>query len=295
MVAHAEPQQLRQPVFGFVGKSSPTLQERLRWGSSLVAALAIHALAVVALLAVVRPTPQPPPNVIEVEVVEPPPAAPAADPPPAADLPPPPDKPADLRPVMPAPPPAQPEPVPQQQPQTDPAPPPPQAEPPPQPEAADAASPAPPLPFHDGGFAIPPGPMASTEPPAMPSPPTPPLADPLRPAPPPAPQAEATPEPAARLAPLVITADPRRDPRLPSYPADARSKGEQGDVLVEVVLDPTGALRDARVKTSSGHARLDTAALHSARALRFRPPRPPPGVVLRNAILVEIPFSYRLQ
>jgi protein TonB len=94
---------------------------------------------------------------------------------------------------------------------------------------------------------------------------------------------------------LVIKAGAQQAPHLPAYPADARFKREQGDVLVEVEIDPGGGVRGARVKTSSGHASLDAAALRSARALRFRPPRPPSGVVLRNLILVEIPFSFRLE
>jgi protein TonB len=99
---------------------------------------------------------------------------------------------------------------------------------------------------------------------------------------------------ATRLAPLVITSG-RQDPRLPAYPADARRKGEQGIVMVEIALDPAGSIRTARVTRSSGSSSLDAAALRSARTLRFRAPRPPAGVVLRHAILVEIPFDFRLQ
>jgi protein TonB len=93
---------------------------------------------------------------------------------------------------------------------------------------------------------------------------------------------------------MVIRAGAPPDYRLPAYPVDARYKGEQGDVLVEIELTPSGAVRSARVKQSSGHSSLDTAALRSASRLRFRPPQPPPGVVLHNAIVVEIPFSFRL-
>jgi protein TonB len=105
----------------------------------------------------------------------------------------------------------------------------------------------------------------------------------------------APPPPATRLSPLVITASAHGDPRLPAYPLEARYKGQQGDVLIEVEVDAAGIVHAARVRQSSGHASLDSAAVRSARALRFRPPRAPPGVVLRNAILVEIPFSFRLE
>jgi protein TonB len=97
------------------------------------------------------------------------------------------------------------------------------------------------------------------------------------------------------MAPLVITARGPHDLRLPAYPAEARKKGEQGEVMVEVALDPYGSIRAARVVKSSGSTSLDSTALRSARTLRFRPPRPPQGVVLRHAIVVEIPFRFQLQ
>jgi protein TonB len=152
-------------------------------------------------------------------------------------------------------------------------------EPRPAPPAEPAAAPAPaeppatPLPVQNNGFAMTAGPMLATAP--------------TRP--------QGSPAQTARLAPLVITPGFRHDTRLPAYPADARAKAEQGDVLIEVMLDPDGSVRGTRIIESSGHARLDAAALQGARMLRFRPPRPPPGVVLRNAIFVEVPFSFRLE
>ncbi len=138
---------------------------------------------------------------------------------------------------------------------------------------APAKPPATPLPVQNNGFAMTAGPMLATAP--------------ARP--------QGSPAPTARLAPLVITPGSRNDTRLPAYPADARARAEQGEVLVEVTLDPDGSVRGTRIIGSSGHARLDAAALQGARMLRFRPPRPPPGVVLRNAIFVEVPFSFRLE
>jgi protein TonB len=148
------------------------------------------------------------------------------------------------------------------------------------------------LPFPDTGFAIATGPLATAEPPPPPA--APPQAVARRPQArdaPPATQAA----PVTRMAPLVVTANTPGDPRLPAYPPEARYRGHEGDVLVEIELDAAGSVLTARVKRSSGHASLDGAAIRSARALRFRPPRAPPGVVLRNVILVEVPFSYRLQ
>ncbi|MCW5747575.1 MAG: energy transducer TonB [Alphaproteobacteria bacterium] len=144
----------------------------------------------------------------------------------------------------------------------------------------------------DNGFAITPGPMSSALPPDPPAPPRPDLFA-LRATGAPKPSAAPT-TTATRLAPLVIATGARHDPRLPAYPSDARFKGEQGNVLIEVELDPSGAIRQARLKQSSGHDSLDAAALRSARLLRFKPPKAPPGVVLRNTIVVEIPFNFRL-
>jgi protein TonB len=82
---------------------------------------------------------------------------------------------------------------------------------------------------------------------------------------------------------------------MPAYPAEARDKGEQGDVTVEVELDASGSIKATRITRSSGSISLDATALRSARTLRFRPPRPPDGTVLRHAVVVEIPFRFQLQ
>jgi len=277
MVAQAVLQEGRRPLSGPADKL--TVRERLRWSGSVVIALGLHAVVVAALIATASPGQPPVPDVTDIELtlIDPPPPVQEAPPAPT------PDKPLEPRPVPPA---------------DNAAPPVPAVAP--SPPQIEAASPAPqtppPLPFHEGGFAIAPGP-APTAPPSdlattVPSTPD---SLPLWPQRPPAPPQTATAAPAARLSPLVITSGARHDPRLPSYPTDARTRGEQGDVLVEIALDPGGALRSARVKQSSGHTSLDAAALQSARGLRFRPPRPPPGIVLRHDILVEVPFSFRLE
>ncbi|HKU97765.1 MAG TPA: cell envelope integrity protein TolA [Vineibacter sp.] len=288
MVAQAVPREGRRLLSGPADRV--IVHERLRWSGSLAIALGLHVAIVAALIITASPRQSPVPDVTEIDLalVDPPPA-------PEAVPTPPPDKPLEPRPVPPAdnaaPPVPPAPPVDSAAPSVPPAPP---ATTPPQTSAAPQPT-APPLPFHDGGFAIAPAP-APTTPPADLAAKVPSFPDPLslRPPQPPAPQT-ATAAPAARLSPLVITSSAPYDPRLPSYPTEARSKGEQGDVLIEVELDPGGALRNARIKKSSGHTSLDTAALQSARGLRFRPPRPPPGIVLRHAILVEVPFSFRLE
>lgn len=289
------------------GGSAGAPAEHWRWRISVTIAVLLHAAAIAGLLAATQVPPVAPAGSddIEVSLIDPP-DRPDDSPKPEAlpdaqapDKEPDPPPPAEVRPPTP--------------PSEPPRPPIAEAAPAVSPEAArqpaDVPTPAMPdvtadqpapspteapipeaPPASRFGFAIPTGPADATNPtdPATP----PPASVATRTTPP----ATAPTAPVARLAPLVITAaaGAPRDPRLPAYPADARARGEQGNVLVEVELDPGGAIRGTRLKTSSGHRSLDDAALNAARTLRFRAPRPPPGVVLHNTIMVEIPFSFRL-
>ena len=56
----------------------------------------------------------------------------------------------------------------------------------------------------------------------------------------------------------------------PVYPAEARQHGWQGRVLLHLEIAPDGTV-SASVKSSSGHAVLDNAALAKARSWRFAP------------------------
>lgn len=289
---------MRDPVSGAVTPSGLARRERLRWGASLMAAFLAHAGVVMLIAAMARPAAQSASAIIDVEIVAPPRVAvPPDDPvrPRPADM-------AEARPVPPPP---------------DAAAPPEADAPPPQPteiseplsqedspaSRQEAVGPTPPqatLPIQNNGFAMTPSPTPATDPSpdvtASASDPASPIQDrgfavtpgPIPAIPPPA-------RTSTRLAPLVVRSNSQHDARLPDYPADAHRKGEQGDVLIEIEIDPAGAIKSARVMQSSGSTSLDDAALRSVRALRFRPPKPPAGVVLRHAILVEIPFSFRLQ
>jgi periplasmic protein TonB len=55
------------------------------------------------------------------------------------------------------------------------------------------------------------------------------------------------------------------------YPAAAIQQGLEGEALVLLLLDPTGAVVAARIEESSGHALLDDAALRAVRRLRSLP------------------------
>jgi TonB family protein len=59
------------------------------------------------------------------------------------------------------------------------------------------------------------------------------------------------------------------------YPMGLYTQGVEGDVMLRLHVDSTGAVvaESLRVAEPSGHPMLDTAALEGAPALRFRPAR----------------------
>jgi periplasmic protein TonB len=60
-------------------------------------------------------------------------------------------------------------------------------------------------------------------------------------------------------------------PPAPHYPPASRRLCEEGEVLVRVLIDAEGRPREIDVLRSSGHARLDEAAIEAVRAALFRP------------------------
>ena len=60
-------------------------------------------------------------------------------------------------------------------------------------------------------------------------------------------------------------------PPAPVYPRLSRRQGESGRVLVRVYIDEAGLPRTVQVQASSGHARLDDAALQAVLQARFKP------------------------
>ena len=84
--------------------------------------------------------------------------------------------------------------------------------------------------------------------------------------------ASARPAPAA-AASLVLPssdADYLNNPP-PAYPRMSRRMGEQGTVLVRVFISTEGRAEKAEIRTSSGYARLDEAALETVQRWRFVP------------------------
>lgn len=60
-------------------------------------------------------------------------------------------------------------------------------------------------------------------------------------------------------------------PPVLEYPRVSRRLHEAGHVIVRVFVDEQGQPRDVQVRTSSGYARLDAAAVSAVQRARFRP------------------------
>ena len=121
-------------------------------------------------------------------------------------------------------------------------------------------------------------------------PPPPPLAPPAPVEAPPAPPAAAPPAPAP-LVPPVFNADYLDNP-APTYPAVSRRGGEQGRVVLRVLVNAKGGADEVQVRTSSGFARLDEAAHETVRRWKFVPAQRGSDKV---AAWVLIPISFRLE
>ena len=78
----------------------------------------------------------------------------------------------------------------------------------------------------------------------------------------------------------------------PAYPALSRRTGEEGRVVLRVFVSEQGLPAQVQLKTSSGHTRLDDAALNTVRQWKFVPARrgdTPVGAW----VLVPISFTLR--
>jgi protein TonB len=164
--------------------------------------------------------------------------------------------------------------------------------PPPPPELATVVEPPPPD--------LPPPVFPVEAPPPLPPP------EPEKPKPPkpvqkrpPTPQApvETQPQqaaPAAPAAPKTISASQLGYlvPPNPIYPARSRKVGEEGKVMVRVLVDVTGRPAQVSMQTSSGHPELDQSALSAVRAAQFRP-YSEGGIAQAVWVLVPINFVLR--
>jgi protein TonB len=85
-----------------------------------------------------------------------------------------------------------------------------------------------------------------------------------------APVAEAQPDQAT--APIGSLQELKATSRVePTYPAASRRAGEEGSVMLRVFVDPNGRPQQVLVDRSSGHSRLDDAAVKAVQRWKFQP------------------------
>ena len=79
-------------------------------------------------------------------------------------------------------------------------------------------------------------------------------------------QAPAPPAPpAAKAAPSPPRSDPKHPLTQPEFPPTSRRLGETGTVILQVYVLENGKVGDVKVQKSSGHDRLDDAAMREVR------------------------------
>ena len=76
------------------------------------------------------------------------------------------------------------------------------------------------------------------------------------------------------------------------YPAASKRLGESGQVVLRILVDGKGMPREVTVQKSSGHPRLDAAALRCAPNSRFQP-YSENGIA--QAVYVPAPFTFDLE
>lgn len=120
-----------------------------------------------------------------------------------------------------------------------------------------------------------------------PQPPAPPISAPVAAAP-----APVAPPPAAAAVELPSTnADYLQNPK-PVYPPASKRLGEQGKVIVRVLIAADGTAQDAEVRQSSGYERLDRAAVETVRKWRYVPGK---RAGVPEAMWFNVPINFVLE
>ena len=78
----------------------------------------------------------------------------------------------------------------------------------------------------------------------------------------------------------------------PHYPAMAKRRGYQGEVVLHVLVDSRGSVSEIEIKATSGHSILDRAALAAVKRWRFFPATVGGKPV---AMWVDVPIDFRLE
>lgn len=153
---------------------------------------------------------------------------------------------------------------------------------------AKPLQPAPPKPALQPRIDTPPVTEAKTSTPMAAAEPSP--AAPATAAPAPPPVTTAPPAQPAALTPPRFNAAYLNNPP-PTYPVMARRLGEEGKVMLRVLVTPEGTAAEVRIQNSSGSPMFDDAALEAVRQWRFVPARQGDNPV---AAWVQVPIVFRL-
>ncbi len=123
-----------------------------------------------------------------------------------------------------------------------------------------------------------------------PQPPAPPIAAPVAP---PAPVSVAPPAPPAppKVELPSSDADYLNNPK-PAYPSLSKRLGEQGKVVVRVLIGVDGTAQKAEVRSSSGFERLDQAALATVLKWRYAPGK---RAGVPEAMWFNVPLNFVLE
>jgi protein TonB len=105
--------------------------------------------------------------------------------------------------------------------------------------------------------------------------------------------AEAAPPPApAPAAPRVITDVAYVEAPQPRYPPESKRSGEEGLVVLRVLINELGRATRIEIERSSGHLRLDEAARNAVQRALFRP-YVENGVARMALATIPIEFSWK--
>ena len=77
------------------------------------------------------------------------------------------------------------------------------------------------------------------------------------------------------------------------YPPQARSRNEQGTVVVRFTISSDGSIGGVSLSSPSGQSALDQAALETVNRVRRFPPFPED--LQKSSLTVQVPLAYRLQ
>jgi len=78
----------------------------------------------------------------------------------------------------------------------------------------------------------------------------------------------------------------------PRYPEGSKQAGEQGRVVIMVTVTSAGRIGGASIAQSSGHSRLDQAALSAAKGIVFKPNK---GGAPSGTVTVRVPYQFKIR